>query len=65
MGDHADDLALQEAGLDRVPDGTFYVYRHKGKKYSFTSIKQANEWARKKGFSLTDKKPKDQRQKNG
>ena len=58
MGDHADDLALHEAGLDRVPDGKFYTYWHEGRKYSFKSLEKANEWAKEKGFRLSTTPPK-------
>jgi len=58
MGDHADDLALKEAGLDRVPDGKWFVYRHNGVRYEFKTLEEARRWARSKGFDLTDKPPK-------
>lgn len=59
MGVHADDLALHEAGLDRVPDGKVYTYVHKGKKYYFDTVEQANRWAKKMGFKLSTTPPKD------
>lgn len=58
MGDAADDLALRESGLDRVPDGTWYVHTYKGVKYEFRTLEEANKWAKDKGFRLSTNKPK-------
>lgn len=53
MGEMADELALQESGLAYVPDGRWYVHTYKGKKYQFRTLKEANEWAKTKGFKLS------------
>lgn len=57
MGDAADDLAMAEYFGTSTPvrdmDGTWYVHTYKGVKYQFRTIKEANEWAKGKGFRLS------------
>lgn len=59
MGDAADDLAYAEYFGTSTPvrdmDGTWYVYTHRGVKYRFRTLKEANEWAKTKGFKLSTK----------
>jgi hypothetical protein len=56
MSDATDDLEMAEYFGTNTPvrdmDGTFYVYRYEGKKYSFRTLEEANKWAKSKGFKL-------------
>ena len=68
MTDATDDLeTLAYFGTNnpvRDLDGTWYVYIHKGKKYSFRTVEAANEWAKSKGFKLTTTVPTEDKSDN-
>ena len=59
MTDATDDLERFEMFGTYTPvrdmDSTWYVYTHKGVKYQFRTVEEANEWAKSKGFKLSTK----------
>lgn len=60
MGEMADldyDRQFSLAHFPESPDRPKYSYTHRGEKYWFHTVEQANRWAKKKGFKLSTTTP--------
>lgn len=62
MGEMADELDLQEFNLTHLPEthrrygwGKYTFVDDDGVKHWFKTLKDANEWAKKRGFKLSTK----------